>query len=676
MAHNHNANLPPAARAKLTVPIHDAVDRPFALKGPHTLPVSAKSWQHYASLLDAEISRLQEHVSKPPEDSNSFASLGVWIKEILDLRTNVISLILALRPFEPFQEYQAEEMMGNVDRVVRRVAAVVEVGEPLTLLSALDPLPVTNWASIEHDHPEEPLLRAFGVSSIDLCDDNGEFAPSRVFVPYEYQNHKLAEIVLPHLLSMGLPPITDLLAAVNVVGWVESATDEIGAYCATNSLFNKLLAKPNQAAIVTALNHLEERDYRLRQSRNRANRSFNTRRQETDLELAAMDMAEGYKRLLEGPVRQYGWLHHCIEVGEWSNPPMLTGLREILINDGGWLADVAGRMMLTEVRNAEAHETLLWDGINEVFVTEDGHVDAGVVHSAVITADAFARGSQAAVACYRALSITPKPGGPVATDPGRSSPWLRAEAFFGTNGLHVLKTNFNSKVARITVTNLSLKKINPCFQALLCCYALLPAVQRFEIYAQGTEAAVLTVSADALRRTHPIWEGAIDQFRLLPFSTFLPANLDARSKLESPLKAVRSVSRIALEDLLDALDSSPEELHAEDLAFLAERVDLVASATKECLTSVLPEHETRLRAAHSVAAELSKELRRLQAPVQLNSLDETTWVIEARRIWTLCGPAPRLPGFPESSETAMAEEAQERRLRSDEDRNELRFRTI
>jgi hypothetical protein len=640
--------------------------------GPHTVPVSQESWQHYASAVKTVLTQLHDRAGERPE--NDFASVRHWVEEILGLRGRVISLTLALRPFEYFQESQADEMLTAVNRLTLCVAEMVETDQPLGAVPRLDTLAIARWSSIESQHQGEPLSRAFGLDSEDLRDAGGEFSPARVFSAYYLQNGKLLQRVLLHLHSMGLPPIVDPLVAVSIVGWIESAVDEVGAYCAMDALLNRLLSRSHQDVVVTALSHIEEIEPRLRLSRVRANRSFAPPPLGTDVESTALDLPEGYKRLLEGPVRQYGWLYHCMGTGRWSNPPMLTTLRELLVKDRGWIAHLAVPMILPEVRNGEAHESLWWDGINEVFMTEAGPVERTLVHVAAVKADAFARGSQAAVACYRALSIKPQTGGPRISDRGRSSAWLRAEAHFGTNGLQVTKTNFNSKIARITVRHLTEDNINPCFQALVCCHALLPAVPRFEIYANGDQEAVLSVSADALERTHPIWEMAIDKFPLMPFSTFLPANFDARKNLEAPATAVRSVSWITLDDLLDALGSSPEQLDAENLTFLVERAELVAAATKECLAAVPPENSARLRSVNSVATELLEELKRLHPPVLLADLYKTAAVLEALRVWELWGPVPRLPGVLKS--VRYTPNAPGPRLRSEQDRRELRWRTI
>ncbi|MGF9663154.1 hypothetical protein AAIH25_14955 [Arthrobacter crystallopoietes] len=675
MEKNRKAVLPAAARAKLAEKIYNALSRPLNFTGPHTMPVSQESWQHYAHSLNALVMQLQERAEDQPEDPNSFESLRSWIEETLSLRDNIISLALALRPFEHFQEKRAEAMMSVVNRLTLAVAEVVQRGQPASQPAGVDIHTHANWSSVECTNQEDPLSRAFGLDSEDLNDENGEFSPARVFSAYYLQNNKLLQRVLSHLHSMGLPAVVDPLVAVSIVGWIESASDAVGAYCVADALFNTLLPRSNQDVVVAALRHLGEIEPRLRQSRFRANRSSAASSQATDLETAAMHLAEGYKRLLEGPVRHYGWLYHCVGTRNWAAPPMLTSLREVVLKDQGWLAKILEPMILTEVRNGEAHESLLWDGLNEVFVTESGPVVPARVHVAAVKADAFARGSQAAVACFRALSIQPRAGGPVASDPGRSAAWLRAEAHFGTNGLQVTKSNFNSKTAKITVSHFASHNINPCFQALVCCHVLVPEVSRFEIYAEGRGDAILSVSAEALRRTQSVWKRAIDKFSSMPLSTFLPANLDARRTSENPAEVVRSVAWIAVDDLLDAIDSSPPMLDGENLKLLVERVELVVTATEECLAAVPAEFDLDLHSVHSLAEALLEELEILRPPTPVFSLDEKEAVDAARRFWDAWGRVPRLPGVAVSSQTNSGHDHGPR-LRQEEARLELRWRTI
>lgn len=72
-------------------------------------------------------------------------------------------------PFEHFHENQAIEMLAAVNRLVLRVAEAVEEDHSVSAAVSLDSLAVTNWGSIEFPPQGEPLSRAFGLDSKNLC---------------------------------------------------------------------------------------------------------------------------------------------------------------------------------------------------------------------------------------------------------------------------------------------------------------------------------------------------------------------------------------------------------------------------------------------------------------------------------------------------------------------------
>jgi hypothetical protein len=260
-------------------------------------------------------------------------------------------------------------------------------------------------------------------------------------------------------------------------------------------------------------------------------------------------------------------------------------------------------------------------------------------------------------------------------DPGRLAAWRRAEAFFGTNGLRVTQSAFNSKVAKITCTELSLENINPCFQALVCCRSLLPYVRRFEIFEQGKKEAVLSVTAEGLERSQPVWEKAMNWFSSMPLSTFLPANLNARSSSENLTQAVRSVAWIAVDDLLDAIDGSPVEWHNEDLDLIAKRLDIVAVATEQCIMAAPEESSLRLLAVRKTVAALREELDAVSIPVGRDRVNLMESVRRARYWWDAWGPVQRLPGLDSPARITLSDDWKPS-LRSDQERSELRWRTI
>jgi hypothetical protein len=226
--------------------------------------------------------------------------------------------------------------------------------------------------------------------------------------------------------------------------------------------------------------------------------------------------------------------------------------------------------------------------------------------------------------------------------------WQRAEAYFGTNGIQLVKADFNATTARLEAVSLGHLDINPCFQALLCARLLLPNVQVFEVYVKGAPRPALTVDSEALDQTLPIWNQALTTFDSMPFSAFLPANLVARSSSESETTAVRGVSWIAADDLLDAIDGGPPALNSAALAVLRERVALVVLALTQCAALVPVEACARLTAIRSAADELQAELLRLPPPpLSSNRLDALTCTGRIRDSWSAWGPMPRLPGIPE-----------------------------
>jgi len=220
--------------------------------------------------------------------------------------------------------------------------------------------------------------------------------------------------------------------------------------------------------------------------------------------------------------------------------------------------------------------------------------------------------------------------------------WQRAEAYFGTNGLDLVRANFNETTARVVVSELEVADINPCFQALLCARQLLPQVEAFEVSLEGSSAPIMTVSSDDLDQTVPVWNFALKSFDKMPFAAFLPVNLGTRRRHETATQAVRAVAWIATDDVLSAIDGGPETLSSEAIGLLDSRLKLVEVALGQCVVGA--EVQTR------IAAVLS-EVRRLRAditgvgpfPVHVDKLDGLASVGRIRYFWSTWGPVPRLP---------------------------------
>ncbi|UPO77370.1 hypothetical protein [Arthrobacter sp. Helios] len=329
---------------------------------------------------------------------------------------------------------------------------------------------------------------------------------------------------------------------------------------------------------------------------------------------------------------------------------MLSQLRDVLISDEGWISWFATRALLTDVRNGEAHEGLVWDGMNDSFTTEGGSVSFEDVFEATIRVDAFDRGSGAAIACYNALSIIPGLGGPKPNDVGRLASWRRVEALFGTNGLKVIKSDFNAKVATTTFESVKVHQINPCLQALVAGHVLLPDVTHFEIYTPIASPPVISVSASALSRTYPVWHLSLISFTVNPLSTFLPANFSARRVAEDMSTAVRSIAWIATDELLDALDSTPAHWDAANLELFSKRVALVELAVNQSIEEIPVGARLRIEAVSKAVSELSASLAKVSGPTPRQKIDRIDAVDRLRTWWRAWGPIQRLPGVESESE--------------------------
>jgi hypothetical protein len=379
-----------------------------------------------------------------------------------------------------------------------------------------------------------------------------------------------------------------------------------------------------------------------------AGRAFATAVAASDAETRAQALADMYKRITEGPFRQYSWTLHCLRNGTWGPTPMLTGLRERLVAGGGLPAAIAVGVIIPGMRNSEAHETLEWDGIDEEFITETGRIPPRQVATAVSEACSFVAGCEAGLAAVRTMSIPPDHTYlPDPDELGRMPDWRRALAYFGTNNLRLTYEHLNTRDAQLRVAQLQLSDVNPCFQALLTAHRLLPRVETFTVSVEENPATSITVSADALRASMPIWEHATSSLDRMPFATFLPANLDARRRVETESAAVRSVAWIAVDDVLDAIDGSPATWDDPVLQLLAARLGVVEIALAQ-VAQFLGDAGPRLSSVAESVGELNHSLARNRPPDPITA-EHHEALRRLRAQWNSWGPVPRHPLVPEIS---------------------------
>lgn len=566
-----------------------------------------------------------------------------------------------------------QQLLATCDAIVDVLLDAVERGEAPpecrgSLASLVPPLP-----TVALERPEEVLAVTFAMASVPI-DSDGAFSASRVFEAYKYANERLLRYLFAHMRSLGLEPVDDMLAMVSTCGWIASAPDAVLAWQTLRSMTLRLehanrplasegpepeapdrrvdsqrpaergsTATGGEALLTQVLDHLTSRDEALRQGRRLIQSRIKDFLTGEDPEARAHALADAYRRLVEGPVRQFGWAMRCLAAGAWTPPPTVGVLSEAFSHDP-WLAPAVTPMLLPNIRNGQAHEALEWDGLRGVYVVEGTDVDLDRVHIAVADAMSFTLGCEAALAHWRARLVVPGATSPGPEEPGRMAGWRRAEALFGTNGLRVVSFRHNALRAEVRLERLHREDINPTLQALVHARRLLPAIESFAVFvadASTASEAVIEVSAAALDATHSVWVRAREAFDAMPLAAFLPANLDSRLRQEPPEVAARSAAWIAIDDSLSAIDELPDLWTDEHLWLARTRIDLARFALSQCAPAI-PDREW-LQPALDVLDAVLDDLDLLGTAPRADEVDGLASVMALRSLWASWGPVPRMP---------------------------------
>ncbi|WP_307318850.1 hypothetical protein [Microbacterium sp. SORGH_AS_0862] len=298
--------------------------------------------------------------------------------------------------------------------------------------------------------------------------------------------------------------------------------------------------------------------------------------------------------------------------------------------------------MLPDMRNSETHETLVWDGFTDQFVTESGRVDVVHVAAALSLATSFVQGSEAGLAAIRALHVRADAGMlPSAEEEGRMPTWDRVRAFFGTNRILLVEARLNTPHAHFRVQRIEHRDVNPCFQALVLARRLLPQTERFEVSAVESSGSLIVVDASALDATMSSWDFAVSHLDQMPLSTFLPANLDARMRLEPEPLALRSVAWIAVDNAVGVIDGSPERWDDDARQLIdtcLQVVEIAVASTRERIGA----SNTRLESVEKSVAELRTWISN-ESPLQAALADGQPSMSRLRTQWNQWGPVPRHP---------------------------------
>lgn len=178
------------------------------------------------------------------------------------------------------------------------------------------------------------------------------------------------------------------------------------------------------------------------------------------------------------------------------------------------------------------------------------------------------------------------------------------------------------------------------------------------------------VGAEALDATMPAWDFGVSNLNQMPLSTFLLANLDARSKVESKSIAVRSVAWIAADDAVDVVDGSPENWSDAARQLIDVRLQVVEIAimqTRQRIMSPSP----RLVSVHDSVASLRHWIAH-EAPPSPWAAEEHPSLSRLRTQWNRWGPVRRHPLMAEAPPTHMTQA--QPRLRTEPD--SMHYRTL
>lgn len=590
----------------------------------------------YRDPIDALTSAITGLATSTPSLAAGFDQCRQGVEHTMSRATDVLSHLLAVQPFTPFDHESAERVLSLVDQrltpIANRLLAGLEVDVDDDLRVEAERWSVNAGVA----DVRSALCEAFAMPDPPI-DEAGEFRAEWVLGHYAYRTNEL----LPHLASLGVPGLTDILAAVTVVGEVLSCIDPVTAYIQMDAMIGQVL-KADQETRAAFRNHLSRMEPAIRRARRAAARASRVVRDPSeDIETRANALADSYKRLVEGPFRQFSWALFCLHQRTWQETPTLGVLRDRLVTAGGGLADVIATVVIPELRNGEAHETLVWDGFEEDFVTEGVQISPGHVVDSAELAQCFVAGCEAGLAAIRILDLQGEVSLlPDHDEPGRMPTWRRVQAFFGTNRLSLLDASLNTKHASLRVERLGLTDVNPCLQALVLSRRLLLSVESFSVR-DVEDAVVISVTAEALSATMVPWEFAISNLDQIPLSTFLPANLDARMRVEDESSAIRSAAWIAADDAVGIIDGSPDVWGDADRGLIDTRlrvVELAVRSTAEWLGVAAPRLES---VGASVAA--LRDWTIGQRPTGPDLAEHRAEFIRLRLQWDRWGPVRRHP---------------------------------
>lgn len=444
----------------------------------------------------------------------------------------------------------------------------------------------------EFAFPEDPCSVAFGVPYSDLLDSSGIFSPSRLLSAYYGRYGELAgrlNAVLRIVAPAGLS-VLDAIAPAEALVLTPRPLVSLRTALRTRDL---ILAKLEADAdgVAGPLLDLQEGVDRSEASHRAMVRVLSQLKgadTRADRAVLSLDL---YRRMAEGQLKPWAWALLRIN-GRSGRTPEIASLREQLVADQLPILLDAAAAIIPAARNASAHEDYVWDEVGGVLRIGHDVVSIGDLERASDHAYSFMAGAECGWKCARVASPTlarlldadGAPNGLAAINKAT------AIVHFGTNGLHVERWKLDARVLSVYLDALPEAGINPCFQAAMWASRHLRNVDRIVVMLPERPLPAMDLPRAALDATFLVWKDAVAHFRVMPVSTFLPANVWARLAVELPDQAAGSGAWLALNDAVHAYDEAHEATGsvAERVTPLIIRLELVSTALAATIAT-LPE---------------------------------------------------------------------------------------
>lgn len=627
--------LPREARIRLANTLREGLYHPGVIAASHTLPCPAPLWRRYQIVADTRLRELHSIILAFPGWRASWTELNTWIQQCTSCFNAMVGAYRTIAPFEWSMSQTTVDVAEAYYTTLLDLAGALEHGD-----SPTEPISPARVDVLEPSNDATASLESIFNMEDSPLDASGEFDAAMVLRAHAYHYDELLTAILPHFKSAGLPPMPDILAMVSALGRILTAPDPIFACASAQVFMISLQQRPHSASVMRFLEHLQTRELAERQLgalRRSARQSANTR---DDPELAAIALGDYYRRLVEGPVRQLAWGLLSVHRDVWQPPPMLSNLAVALVaSDLGILQSLATNAINVSIRNGAAHEDLAWDGFVERFVSSGGsEYSVAEVRDAADHAESFVLGAQAAVDLFRASRIVPAEPTIRGHDESRMPTVERIRGYFATNRIIPIRINANQPAARIELSSLSERDINPCFQALIQTHQLLPRATSIALFVTSPSFSAtfslrdLEVSRELLKKAH-------SRFAAMPLSAFLPMNLVARMESERPPRAVRNAAWIAVDDAISGIEEAALVTGHASPDLLVERLRFVESALSATSLIAPPMANTPLKTAIRLVADARRAAEGSPFFTVRDALDRLY------TIWDSQTPPERLPGI-------------------------------